>query len=174
MPPKMPRYFDLETTGLLLPQAAPMVSQPYIVELCLIIDDANLYHTLVKPPIPIPAEVSRIHGITDEAVANAPTFSEIAGQVYQMMNGHTLRAYNASFDANVLRFEYQRLNHVAPVCHWQDPMHTAQMETGKRWKQADLYAALTGTKMVNAHSAKADTQALKIICEALDARRLRI
>lgn len=166
-------YFDTETTGLLLPQAAPLNSQPYIVELCIIQDDGSIFHSLVKPPIPIPAEVTRIHGVDDAKVIGAPTFAELAPFVASLLTG-TVRAYNASFDANVLRYEFMRLGKVMPSIRWVDPMHTAQMDTGKRWKQADLYAALTGQKMVNAHSALADTQALKVICEALDAKRLRV
>jgi DNA polymerase-3 subunit epsilon len=167
-------YYDCETTGLLLPQAAPLNSQPYIVELCLITNDGAIYHTLVKPPISIPAEVTRIHGIDDAKVISAPTFAEIADDVLTLMKGQRVHAYNASFDANVLRYELMRLGRVMPSIHWIDPMMAAQMETGKRWKQADLYAALTGQKMVNAHNALADTQALKVICEALEAKRLRI
>lgn len=169
-----PRYFDTETTGLLLPQAAPLASQPYIVELCLVIANDDVFHTLVKPPIPIPPEVSKIHGITDEKVANAPTFAEIVAGLASMISGQTIRAYNASFDANVLRYEFMRVGRVMPVVHWHDPMHMAQYDTGKRWKQADLYAALTGKKLVNAHSALADALALKEICEALAARKANV
>jgi len=172
---KTPRYLDTETTGLLLPQAAPLDAQPYIVEICILGDDkCEPFHTLVKPPIPIPVEVSRIHGITDADVALAPSFAQIADVVTRLISGQMVNAYNASFDSNVLRYEYMRLGLVMPVAHWHDPMHDAQMDTGKRWKQADLYAALTGQKMVNAHSALADTRALKVICEALAAKRPRI
>lgn len=170
----MSAYFDLETTGLLLPQAAPLNSQPYIVELCLIMDDGAIYHTLVKPPVAIPAEVTRIHGVDDGKVIGAPTFAEIAGDVLTLMQNQKVSAYNASFDANVLRYELMRLGRVMPSIRWHDPMHDAQMETGKRWKQADLYAALTGQKMINAHNALADTQALKVICETLTAKSQRI
>jgi len=65
-----------------------------------------------------------------------------------------------------------RLGRPLPPAHWFDPMHTAQYETGKRWKQADLYAALMGKELLNAHDAIADTLALKEICEALRTRRV--
>jgi DNA polymerase III subunit epsilon len=167
-------YFDTETTGLLLPQAAPLNSQPYIVELCIIQDDGSIFHTLVKPPIPIPAEVTRIHGVDDGKVASAPPFAEIAPFVIGLLRDQKVSAYNASFDANVLRYELKRLGLTMPSIRWHDPMHDAQMNTGKRWKQADLYAALTGQKMINAHNALADTQALKVICETLAAKSQRI
>ena len=167
---KTPRYLDTETTGLLLPQAAPLDAQPYLVEICILGSDFE-YHRLVKPRIPIPAEVTRIHGIDDAKVAGAPSFADIVNEISDLISGQMVNAYNASFDLNVLRFEYMRLGLVMPVAHWHDPMHDAQMDTGKRWKQADLYAALTGSKLVNAHSALADTRALKIICETLAQRR---
>jgi DNA polymerase III epsilon subunit-like protein len=168
----LPLFLDTETTGLLLPQAAPLETQPYIVEICILgQDDCEPFHSLVKPPIPIPVEVSRIHGITDADVKDAPTFKQISEVISRLLIGRTVKAYNASFDQNVLRFEFMRLGRVLPPAHWHDPMHDAQMDTGKRWKQADLYAALTGQKMVNAHSALADCRALKVICETLEARR---
>lgn len=166
----LPLFLDTETTGLLLPQAAPLEAQPYIVEICILSDEFE-YHSYVKPPVPIPPEVTRIHGITDAMVANAPTFAEIADAVASYLISKKVSAYNCSFDQNVLRYEFMRLGRVLPPAHWHDPMHDAQMDSGKRWKQADLYAALTGAKMVNAHSALADCRALKVICEALEARR---
>ena len=167
-----PRYADTETTGLLLPQVAPLASQPYLVEICILSDDFE-FHSLVKPPIPIPPEVSRIHGITDAMVQDAPTFAGIADTIIYHLQGQLVNAYNASFDQNVLRYEFKRLGMILPVSHWHDPMHDAQMDTGKRWKQAELYAALTGQKLEKAHSALHDTRALKVICEALAARRAR-
>jgi DNA polymerase-3 subunit epsilon len=164
-------YLDTETTGLLLPQAASLDAQPYIVELCILSDTGDKLHTLLRPPVSIPPEVTKIHGVSDETVAGAPTFAEMADEIAAWMQGHVIRAYNASFDQNMLRYEFKRLGRVLPVAHWQDPMHMAQMDTGKRWKQADLYAALTGKKLVNAHNALADTLGLREICEALDIRR---
>ena len=163
-------FGDTETTGLLLPQAAPLESQPHIVEICFIYLGGE-FHSFVKPPVSIPSEVSRIHGITNETVMNSPSFSEIASEVCGIMQGNLVHFYNASFDSNVIRYELMRLGKILPPCSFVDPMHDAQMDTGKRWKQADLYAALTGSKLVNAHSALADTRALKIICETLAQRR---
>ena len=57
---------DTETTGLY---------DAEIVEIAVINRDGEpLLNTLIKPSIPIPAEVSAIHGITNEVVADAPSF----------------------------------------------------------------------------------------------------
>jgi DNA polymerase-3 subunit epsilon len=37
---------------------------------------------LVNPTIPIPPQTTAVHGITDDKVANEPTFKELAAQVY--------------------------------------------------------------------------------------------
>jgi hypothetical protein len=61
---------DTETTGI--------GQWDRIVEIALIDDQGMvLMNTLVNPEIPIPKEASAIHGITDEMVSAAPTFSEI-------------------------------------------------------------------------------------------------
>ena len=61
---------DTETTGL--------KNDDEIIEICLIDLDGNiLLNTLIKPTKPIPEQASRIHGIYDKDVENAPLWSEI-------------------------------------------------------------------------------------------------
>ena len=43
---------------------------------------------------PYPPETSAIHGITDEKVANEPTFKELAHEIKKMMEGCDLGGYN--------------------------------------------------------------------------------
>ena len=67
-------FFDLETTGL-------QIAKDRIVEIAILKILPNgkkeSKRWLVNPTIPIPKETTEIHGITDENVANKPTFSEI-------------------------------------------------------------------------------------------------
>ena len=66
-------FFDLETTGV-------QVAKDRIVEISIlkVFPNGNKESKtwLVNPTIPIP-EVTAIHGITDEKVANEPTFSQL-------------------------------------------------------------------------------------------------
>ncbi|MBI4541342.1 MAG: 3'-5' exonuclease [Gemmatimonadetes bacterium] len=56
------------------------------------------YRTLVNPGRPIPRWVTRLTGITDDMVRNAPPFEAIARDVYGRMAGRVFVAHNAAFD----------------------------------------------------------------------------
>ncbi|GDG16796.1 exonuclease [Escherichia coli] len=86
---------DTETTGLGFDDE--------IVEIS-IIDCAGyvLLNTLVKPSKSIPEAATAIHGITDEMVANAPSWLEILPKVLELTSKGWV-AYNAKFDARMLR-----------------------------------------------------------------------
>ena len=59
--------------------------------------------TRVNPEMPIPPKTTAIHGITDEDVADAPTFREIAKKLLIFLEGCDLAGYNAiKFDLPVL------------------------------------------------------------------------
>ncbi|GAA3911638.1 exonuclease domain-containing protein [Gibbsiella dentisursi] len=86
---------DTETTGL--------DDNAEIVEICLI--DCNgfiMLNTLIKPTQPIPPEATAIHGITNEMVANAPTWRDVHGAVATLFFENRFVAYNASFDARMI------------------------------------------------------------------------
>ncbi|MDT3252772.1 3'-5' exonuclease [Serratia sp. root2] len=94
--------FDTETTGLGV--------DAEIVEISII--DCNgfiMLNTLIKPTKSIPSEATAIHGITDEMVANAPTWRDVHGAVGAMFFEHGFVAYNASFDARMI-IQSARLN----------------------------------------------------------------
>lgn len=87
---------DTETTGL--------GSYDEVVQVAMIDGAGNVLidNTLVKPTIHIPMDASRIHGINDETVKDAPRFTEIWGEIYKHMDGKTLVIYNADFDTRIL------------------------------------------------------------------------
>ena len=65
-------YLDTETTGLSSSRG------DRIVELAVVDDDGRtVIDTLVNPEREIPWDATRIHGITDEMVAQAPTMEEL-------------------------------------------------------------------------------------------------
>jgi DNA polymerase III epsilon subunit family exonuclease len=93
-------FFDIETTGM-----SPRRDR--IVEIAAIRygRDASCseFQSLVDPGIPIPAFVSRIHRISDEMVAGAPSFAEVANKFLDFADGSTLVAHNAIFDLSFLQ-----------------------------------------------------------------------
>jgi DNA polymerase-3 subunit epsilon len=98
--------FDLETTGL-------NITSDRIVEIAIIrveIDGSESeYLRRVNPEMPIPAEVSAIHGIFEADLVDAPTFAEIAEEVVAFIGESDLAGYNSNkFDIPVLAEELMR------------------------------------------------------------------
>ena len=94
-------FFDLETTGV-------NIAKDRIVEISILKafpDGSEQENTwLVNPGMPIPAEATAVHGITNEKVANAPGFKEIAAEIYTWFKGSDLAGYNSDrFDIPLLR-----------------------------------------------------------------------
>ena len=80
--------FDLEATGL-------SVTQDRIVEIAIVKiapdgTETN-YSKRVNPEMHIPKEVSEIHGIYDEDVADAPTFRDILPELVPACTGSLLK-----------------------------------------------------------------------------------
>lgn len=87
---------DTETTGL---------GAAEIVEIAIIDQNGNpLVDTLVKPSIPIPAEVVLVHGIDNQMVADAPVLPDIWPQIKQALKGKHLLIYNFNFDMDILNY----------------------------------------------------------------------
>ncbi len=100
-------FFDLETTG-----TDPREDR--IVEFAAVKlhpdGRRETLRTLVKPKEPIPPESSRIHGITDKDVRDAPTFGECAAEILAFIDGCDLAGFNAArFDVPLFRAELERI-----------------------------------------------------------------
>jgi len=94
--------FDLETTGL-----SPWAGDE-IIEIGAIkifgseIDEKNVFHSLVNPGRPIPSEATKINGITNEMVKDAPPFREVIGGFLDFVGNAWLVAQNAKFDMSFI------------------------------------------------------------------------
>ena len=157
--------FDLETTGT-------NVGKDRIVEICIlkINPDASRESKtwLVNPGIAIPAETTAVHGISDEDVANAPSFKEIAAKIMEMIAGTDLAGFNSNrFDVPLLAEELLR----AGVDFDLSKFRLVDAQTIYHKKEPrNLSAAFQfycGKELINAHSAEADVLAT---FEVLDAQ----
>ena len=97
--------FDTETTGM-----DPKVDR--IVEVGMIEFDIRTYlptgkylHLYLNPQMPIPADATKVHGISDADVANAPTFKEALEDIANFVRGAHVIAHNAPFDERFLNAE---------------------------------------------------------------------
>ena len=66
------------------------------------------FESLINPQRPIPPTVSRLTDITDEMVAGAPTFNQVAEPLRQALEGAVFVAHNVGFDWRFLAAEFQR------------------------------------------------------------------
>ena len=69
------------------------------------------FHSLVNPSIAIPRNITRLTGISDETVKDAPLFFEIAKQVLDNTRESIFVAHNVNFDFNVIKNEYKELGY---------------------------------------------------------------
>lgn len=160
MPIKLHRplcVFDLETTGI-------QVVNDRIVEMCVIKVEPNGTETTkvwrVNPGIAIPPETTAIHGITDDMVANSPSFKELASEIVAFMKDCDLAGYNSNrFDIPLLAEELLR----AEMDFDLSKVHAVDVQNiFHKKEQRTLTAALQfycQEKLVNAHNAEADVRA---------------
>ncbi len=125
------------------------------------------YNTRINPGIPIPQSATAIHGITDEDVAQAPLFREVARKLIAFLEGCDLAGYNAiKFDIPVLAEEFLRAN--VDFNFGRRKYVDVQVIFHKK-EQRTLSAAYQfycGRILENAHSSKADTEAAYEVLKA--------
>ena len=157
-------FFDLETTGV-------DIAKDRIVEIAIlkVFPNGNKESKtwLVNPTIPIPPQVTAIHGISNEKVANEPTFAALAPQVFAMIKDSDLAGYNSDrFDIPLLAEELLR----AGVDFDMKNRVSVDVQTiFHKMEERTLSAALKfycGQNLENAHSAEADTMATYEIMKA--------
>ena len=99
---------DIETTGL-----SPVNDR--VIEIAIFIHDGkriiNEFSSLINPERIISANITRLTGITNEMVKDAPKFWEIAKDIVIFTEGKSFVAHNASFDYNFIRNEFKSLGY---------------------------------------------------------------
>ncbi|GEC79248.1 3'-5' exonuclease [Flavobacterium aquatile] len=157
-------FFDLETTGI-------DVAKDRIVEISIfkVYPNGNKESKtwLVNPTIPIPAATTAVHGITDEKVANEPTFKELASQIHNMIKDSDLAGFNSDrFDIPLLAEELLR----AEVDFDMKNRVSVDVQTIFHKKEertlSAAYKFYCNESLENAHSAEADTMATYEILKA--------
>lgn len=100
-----PVVVDTETTGLDVTRARIVQIGAVHIRGGHISDDSH-FDVLVYPEEPIPAATTAIHGITDQLVADANRFSEIAGPFTEFMGDAAIVGHNIGFDIAMLKREF--------------------------------------------------------------------
>ncbi|WP_373517451.1 exonuclease domain-containing protein [Pricia sp.] len=148
-------FFDLETTGT-------NIAKDRIVEISILKVHPNGTSEsktwLVNPEMKIPDDVIAIHGISNEKVANEPTFKALSKEIYGMIKDCDLGGFNSDrFDIPLLVEEMLR----AEVDFDMKNMVSIDVQTiFHKMEKRTLGAAYTfycDKELVEAHSAEADT-----------------
>lgn len=105
---------DLETTGGSLKSTKITEIAIYITDGERILDE---YTTLINPERNIPPFITRLTGINDEMVREAPKFYEVAKEIIEFIGDAVFVAHNVGFDYNVLRTEYKSLGYDFRTTH---------------------------------------------------------
>ena len=99
-------FVDLETTGTTA--TADRITEIGIVR----VEEGELveeWSSLVDPQCSIPEEIQALTGITNQMVRGAPTFTQLAGEVRERLEGHLFVAHNARFDYGFIKNEFRRI-----------------------------------------------------------------
>lgn len=157
-------FFDLETTGT-------NILRDRIVEISYIkvMPSGNeTERTLrINPGMPIPAEATAIHHITDDDVKNAPPFKQVAQELANVFLGCDIAGFNSNrFDVPMLMEEFLR----AGVNIDLSRRKFVDVQTiFHKMEQRTLIAAYKfycGKDLTEAHSANADTRATYEVLKA--------
>jgi DNA polymerase-3 subunit epsilon len=119
---------DTETTGL-EPSQGHNVIEIGCVEMIKRRLTGNNYHQYIKPDRDSDEDAIRIHGITNEFLADKPKFSQITAEFIEYVRGAELVIHNAPFDVGFLNAELKRNGcpeRIEDICSIVDSLQLAR------------------------------------------------
>lgn len=157
-------FFDLETTGT-------NITHDRIVEISILKitpDGSEIEKTRrINPEMPIPADATAVHHITDDDVKDEPTFKQLAKSLAALFTGCDIAGFNSNrFDIPMLDQEFQRAGvkfdfTKSRLVDVQTIFHKKEQRT-----LVAAYRFYCGKELDGAHSANADTRATYEVLKA--------
>lgn len=157
---RQPLFLDTETTGT--------TTTSEIIEICILNHEGTiLLDSLVKPQRKIPSDATRVHGIDNGMVMNAPAWSDLWQQIESILRQKTVGIYNAEFDLRLIK-----QTHLQSGLMWNSLNASAtclmklyaefygdwdRYRGGYRWQSLADAGRQCGISLPNAHRAKADS-----------------
>ena len=148
---------DTETTG----------RPGEIIDLAILNHEGKvIFDSLLKPTVSIPAEATKIHGITDNDVQDAPSFAELWPIIQVKLLGKRLITYNAEFDRNAFIFTSKRQHVELHDMDWECLMKAYAAYRDKpnqygspKWHKLHEACYQQGFEIIQAHRALGDAWA---------------
>lgn len=162
-------WFDLEATGL-------DTTTERIVEFAFL-DGATgqAWVERVNPGVPVPPEVTAVHGISDTDVAECPPFVHFAPRIQALIEGAVLAGYNSRrFDLLLLDAELRRAGQPGVARDAQGRYAVQEIDLFQLWLRHEGRSLTSAAKRFagvelgqDAHSADADTLVLPAVLEGM-------
>lgn len=166
--------FDTETTGLPLHRMAKLALQPHIIELGYVLLDERGQELasgvkLFNPGVPLAPEITKITGLTDADLCDAPPFAGYIPEFEAVLRDCShIVAHNLPFDWTMLELEYRHAGlDVQSIPQPARRVCTVQEFAplwGRRMKLVELYEDAVGVPLAQTHRALDDVRALAEIC----------
>ncbi|HMN33321.1 MAG: exonuclease [Chitinophagaceae bacterium] len=157
---------DIETTG---PKFD--IKTGRIIDICIVIFDGekicDQFSTLINPECQIEPFYTKLTGITNEMVEDAPKFHEVAKKIVEITEGKIFVAHNVSFDFRFIQDEFASLGYFytrEKICTVQLSRHL--IPDKKSYSLGKLCDSL-GIKIRNRHRAEGDAIATTYLLQLL-------
>jgi DNA polymerase-3 subunit epsilon len=164
-------FIDTETTGLPTKTSWPRIIEIYGTKI-VPGERPVTFHALVDPEMEIEEGATAVHGITNDQVKGARTFSKIAPLLTRFLDGaEVIVGHNLlKFDAPVLVAEFKRVGAENPfkAVKLEDTMFTAKKLI--RFSQEGLISLLGGKAHKTKHRAESDVEDLMSLYMLLSER----
>ncbi len=147
---------DIETTG-------GYASAGAITEIAIIVTDGEKiiekYETLINPQREIPYFITKLTGIDNNMVNDAPTFDEVAPKVFNILNGNIFVAHNVNFDFSFVNHQLKENGYTLNCKKLCTVRYGKKVITGLRSYSLGNFCKAIGIPVENRHRAGGDCMA---------------
>lgn len=159
---------DIETTG-------GQIQRDRITEIAIILYDGEQvideFQSLINPERSIPYNITKLTGISNQMVADAPKFFEVAKRVVEITTGAIFVAHNVGFDYKFIKEEFSRLGYIFTRKQLCTVRLSRQAFPGRRSYSLENMIQFLNISVEARHRAMADTKAAFFILKTVLAQQ---
>ena len=155
---------DIETTG-------GYAAGSGITEVAILIHDGHRvierFESLINPQLPIPLSIQAMTGITDDMVADSPSFEELAPKVHGLLEGCIFVAHNVNFDYSFLKYHLDAAGYLLSLPKLCTVRMSRKIRPGLPSYSLGRLCDALGIPIANRHRAGGDAEATAILFSRL-------